>query len=44
MRTTEFANLDCAFVENALVFVVLEMRGEAGPPWPPLYDPSSQNL
>ena len=33
-RTTD-ANLDCAFVENALVFVVLNIGGAQAPPGPP---------
>ena len=30
MPTTSYANLDCAFVKNTLVFI-----GWIGPPWPP---------
>ena len=36
-RTTD-ANLDCAFVENALVFVVPKI-GRTRAPFGPLYDP-----
>ena len=33
-RTTD-ANLDCAFVENALIFVVPKIGVCPGPPWRP---------
>ena len=37
-RPTE-ANLDCAFVKNTLVFVVLKNKGSPGPHWPPFTTP-----
>ena len=37
-RTTD-ANLDFAFVEKALVFVVAKTGSERDP-WPPFFDPS----
>ena len=37
------ANLDCAFAENAVVFVVMNIRGARAPPWPPLSAPSGRH-